>query len=50
MLRQQYKSLLSRFLSGEVRKYRTQYRLTQEQLSVPGLTQTWSMAYAAVPA
>ena len=33
MLRQQYKSLLSRFLSGEVRKYRTQYRLTQEQLS-----------------
>ena len=33
MLRQQYKSILSRFLSGEVRKYRTQYRLTQEQLS-----------------
>lgn len=33
MLRQQYKSLLSCFLSGEVRKYRTQSRLTQEQLS-----------------
>ena len=33
MLRQQYKSLLGCFLSEEVRKYRKQCRLTQEQLS-----------------
>lgn len=33
MLRQQYKFLLRRFLSGEIRKYRIQCRLTQEELS-----------------
>lgn len=33
MLRQQYKTFLRRFLSGEIRKYRTQCQLTQEQIS-----------------
>lgn len=33
MLRQQYKSLLRRFLSREIRAYRARCRLTQEQLS-----------------
>ena len=33
MSRQQYKCLLRRFLSGEIRKYRLQCELTQEQIS-----------------
>ena len=33
MLRKQYKTLLRRFLSREIRKYRTQCKLTQEQIS-----------------
>lgn len=33
MLRQQYSSFLRRFLSREIRRYRTQCQLTQEQLS-----------------
>lgn len=33
MLRKQYKSLLRRFLSREIGKYRTQCKLTQEQIS-----------------
>ena len=33
MLRPQYKCLLRRFLSGEIRKYRLQCELTQEQIS-----------------
>ncbi|MDE6455033.1 MAG: helix-turn-helix domain-containing protein [Dysosmobacter sp.] len=33
MLRQKYKSFLRGFLSKEIRKYRTQRQLTQEQIS-----------------
>lgn len=33
MLRQKYASLLRRFLSKELRKYRAQCQLTQEQVS-----------------
>ena len=33
MLRRQYLSRLRRFLSGEIRKYRIQWQLTQEQIS-----------------
>lgn len=33
MLRQQYKTLMRRFFSREIRKYRLEWELTQEQLS-----------------